>query len=62
MERLEALELLRFSSPVAQVCRPSRPRQGMTVLRLADAREAHFMLEGVRPRLKGKIVLAVEAS
>ena len=32
------------------------------VLRLADAREAHFMLEGVRPRPKGKIVLAVESS
>ena len=32
------------------------------VLPFADAREAHFMLEGVRPRPKGKIVLAVEAS
>lgn len=32
------------------------------VLPLADAREAHFMLEGVRPRPKGKIVLKVEAS
>jgi NADPH:quinone reductase-like Zn-dependent oxidoreductase len=38
-----------------------RTRVG-AVLRLADAREAHFMLEGVRPRPKGKIVLAVEAS
>src|SRR6266702_1829985 len=32
------------------------------VLPLADAREAHFMLEGARPRPKGKIVLAVGAS
>jgi NADPH:quinone reductase-like Zn-dependent oxidoreductase len=31
------------------------------VLPLADAREAHFMLEGLRPRPKGKIVLAVGA-
>jgi NADPH:quinone reductase-like Zn-dependent oxidoreductase len=38
-----------------------RTRVG-AVLRLADAREAHFMLEGMRPRPKGKIVLAVEAS
>jgi NADPH:quinone reductase-like Zn-dependent oxidoreductase len=38
-----------------------RTRVG-AVLRLADAREAHFMLEGVYPRPKGKIVLAVEAS
>lgn len=30
-----------------------------TVLSLADAREAHFILEGRRPPLKGKIVLAV---
>jgi NADPH:quinone reductase-like Zn-dependent oxidoreductase len=30
-----------------------------TVLPLADAREAHFMLERVRPQPKGKIVLAV---
>ena len=29
------------------------------VLSLADAREAHLMLEGLRPRPKGKIVLAV---
>ena len=32
------------------------------VLPLADAREAHFMLERVRPQPKGKIVLAVRAS
>jgi NADPH:quinone reductase-like Zn-dependent oxidoreductase len=32
------------------------------VLPLADAREAHLMLEGVRPRPKGKIVLAVATS
>jgi NADPH:quinone reductase-like Zn-dependent oxidoreductase len=32
------------------------------VLPLADAREAHFMLEGVRPHPKGKIVLTVAAS
>lgn len=32
------------------------------VLPLADAREAHFMLEGGRPRPKGKIVLAVAAN
>jgi NADPH:quinone reductase-like Zn-dependent oxidoreductase len=31
-----------------------------TVLPLADAREAHFILEGRRPPPKGKIVLAVE--
>jgi NADPH:quinone reductase-like Zn-dependent oxidoreductase len=31
------------------------------VLPLADAREAHMMLEGVQPRPKGKIVLAVAA-
>jgi NADPH:quinone reductase-like Zn-dependent oxidoreductase len=34
-----------------------RTRVG-TVLPLADAREAHFILEGRRPRPKGKIVLA----
>ena len=33
-----------------------------TVLPLADAREAHLMLERVRPQPKGKIVLAVGAS
>jgi NADPH:quinone reductase-like Zn-dependent oxidoreductase len=33
-----------------------------TVLPLSDAREAHFMLEGLRPRPKGKIVLAVGAN
>jgi NADPH:quinone reductase-like Zn-dependent oxidoreductase len=32
------------------------------VLPLADAREAHFMLERARPQPKGKIVLAVGAS
>jgi NADPH:quinone reductase-like Zn-dependent oxidoreductase len=32
------------------------------VLPLADGREAHFMLEHVRPQPKGKIVLAVGAS
>ena len=37
-----------------------RARVG-TVLPLADAREAHFMLEGKRPHLNGKIVLAVGA-
>ena len=31
-----------------------------TVLRLADAREAHLMLEGIRPAPQGKIVFAVE--
>jgi NADPH:quinone reductase-like Zn-dependent oxidoreductase len=31
------------------------------VLPLADAREAHFMLEGVRPKPKGKIVLTMES-
>jgi NADPH:quinone reductase-like Zn-dependent oxidoreductase len=36
-----------------------RTRVG-TVLPLADAREAHFILEGRRPPPKGKIVLAVE--
>jgi NADPH:quinone reductase-like Zn-dependent oxidoreductase len=36
-----------------------RPRVG-TVLPLADAREAHFILEGRRPPSKGKMVLAVE--
>jgi NADPH:quinone reductase-like Zn-dependent oxidoreductase len=33
-----------------------------TVLPLSDALEAHFMLEGLRPRPKGKIVLAIGAS
>jgi NADPH:quinone reductase-like Zn-dependent oxidoreductase len=37
-----------------------RTRVG-TVLPLADAREAHFILEGRRPPSKGKIVLTVEA-
>src|SRR3954451_7442263 len=37
-----------------------RTRVG-TVLSLADAREAHFILESRRPRPKGKIVLALEA-
>jgi NADPH:quinone reductase-like Zn-dependent oxidoreductase len=32
------------------------------ILPFTDAREAHFMLEGVRPKPKGKIVLAVGAS
>jgi NADPH:quinone reductase-like Zn-dependent oxidoreductase len=32
------------------------------VLALAQAREAHFMLEGARPQPKGKVVLAVGAS
>ena len=31
-------------------------------LPLANAREAHFMLERLRPQPKGKIVLTVEAS
>jgi NADPH:quinone reductase-like Zn-dependent oxidoreductase len=38
-----------------------RTRVG-AVLSLADAREAHFMLERVRPQPKGKIVLAVEVT
>jgi len=38
-----------------------RTRVG-AVLPLADAREAHLMLEGVRPHPQGKIVLAVGAS
>jgi NADPH:quinone reductase-like Zn-dependent oxidoreductase len=38
-----------------------RTRVG-AVLPLADAREAHFILEGVRPHPKGKIVLTVGAS
>ena len=33
-----------------------------TILPLADAREAHLMLEGRRPQPKGKIVLAVGAN
>jgi NADPH:quinone reductase-like Zn-dependent oxidoreductase len=37
-----------------------RTRVG-AVLPLADAREAHFMLERVRPQQKGKIVLAIGA-
>jgi NADPH:quinone reductase-like Zn-dependent oxidoreductase len=32
------------------------------VLALADAREAHLMLEHVRPQPKGKIVLSIRAS
>ena len=31
------------------------------ILPLADAREAHLMLDGIRPRPKGKMVLAVAA-
>jgi NADPH:quinone reductase-like Zn-dependent oxidoreductase len=38
-----------------------RTRVG-AVLPLAQAREAHYMLERLRPQPKGKIVLAVEAS
>jgi len=38
-----------------------RTRVG-AVLALADAREAHFMLEGLRPQPEGKIVLTVGAS
>jgi len=38
-----------------------RTRVG-AVLPLADAREAHFMLEHLRPQPKGKIVLTVGAS
>lgn len=38
-----------------------RTRVG-AVLPLADAREAHFMLEHLRPQPKGKIVLSVGAS
>ena len=38
-----------------------RARVG-AVLPLADAREAHLMLEHLRPQPKGKIVLSVEAS
>ena len=38
-----------------------RTRVG-AVLTLADAREAHFMLEHLRPQPKGKIVLTVGAS
>ena len=36
-----------------------RTRVGL-VLPLAEAREAHFVLEGQRPAPKGKIVLAVD--
>ena len=32
------------------------------VLPLADAREAHLMLEGLRPQPKGKIVLTASAA
>ena len=38
-----------------------RTRVG-AVLSLADAREAHFMLDHLRPQPKGKIVLTLEAS
>jgi NADPH:quinone reductase-like Zn-dependent oxidoreductase len=38
-----------------------RTRVG-AVLPLADGREAHFMLEGLRPQPKGKIVLTVRAN
>jgi NADPH:quinone reductase-like Zn-dependent oxidoreductase len=38
-----------------------RTRVGV-VLSLADAREAHLMLENIRPRPKGKIVITVGAS
>jgi NADPH:quinone reductase-like Zn-dependent oxidoreductase len=36
-----------------------RTRVG-TAIPLADAHEAHLMLEGIRPMPKGKIVLAVD--
>jgi NADPH:quinone reductase-like Zn-dependent oxidoreductase len=36
-----------------------RTRVG-TIIPIADAREAHLMLEGVRPVPKGKIVLAAD--
>jgi NADPH:quinone reductase-like Zn-dependent oxidoreductase len=39
----------------------SRTRVG-TVLPLAEAREAHLMLEGIRSRPKGKIVLTLETN
>ena len=44
---------------IARLIDDGKLRAGVgTVLPLADARQAHLMLEGLRPHPKGKIVLA----
>lgn len=50
----------RLTEIAGLIDRGLRTRVG-AVLPLADAREAHLMLEGARPRPKGKIVLSVAA-
>ena len=53
----------RYLAEIAGLVDGGEPRTHVGAgLPLADAREAHFMLEGVRPRPKGKIVLTVAAS
>ena len=52
----------RYLTEIADLIDSGELRTGVgTVLPLADAREAHFILEGRRPRSKGKIVLTVGA-
>jgi NADPH:quinone reductase-like Zn-dependent oxidoreductase len=62
-----AFFLVRVASPylaeIARLVDGGKPKINVgAVLPLADAREAHFMLERVRPQPKGKIVLAVAPS
>jgi NADPH:quinone reductase-like Zn-dependent oxidoreductase len=62
-----AFFLVRVTSPylaeIARLVDGGKPKINVgAVLPLADAREAHFMLERVRPQPKGKIVLAVAPS
>jgi NADPH:quinone reductase-like Zn-dependent oxidoreductase len=62
-----AFFLVRVTSPylaeIARLVDGGKPKINVgAVLPLADAREAHFMLERVRPQPKGKIVLAVVPS
>jgi NADPH:quinone reductase-like Zn-dependent oxidoreductase len=53
----------RYLTEIARLVDGGKLRTSVgAVLPLADAREAHFMLERVRPQPKGKIVLAVAAS
>jgi NADPH:quinone reductase-like Zn-dependent oxidoreductase len=52
-----------YLTEIARLVDGGKPRTNVgAVLSLADAREADFMLERVRPQPQGKIVLAVEAS
>ena len=53
----------RYLAEIARLVDGGKLRTNLgAVLPLADARDAHFMLERVRPQPKGKIVLAVRAS